>query len=56
MIDTPIIYTKLGDDPFTCPYDGARTDQISDNNVIYQEKCRFCEAVFNFEFDDEDDL
>lgn len=39
---------------FHCPYDGARTEAVSDNGVIYKERCLSCSKIFNFEIESED--
>lgn len=41
------------DSPFTCPYDGARTEFLGVSNNVYAEACPHCGNVFNFEFDEE---
>jgi transcription elongation factor Elf1 len=42
------------DTPFTCPYDGTRTEYVDVVNNQYVEACPCCGQIFNFEFDEED--
>jgi hypothetical protein len=42
-----------GEDPFTCPFDGARTDPVENDGKIYIEKCLECSKVLAFDFDEE---
>jgi transcription elongation factor Elf1 len=50
MIET---FSADSDQPFTCPYDGARTEYVDavDNECI--EACPHCGQIFKFEFDKE---
>jgi hypothetical protein len=48
------IFIADSDQPFTCPYDGARTEAVSNNGFIYVERCTCCSRTINFEFDDEE--
>jgi len=50
MID---VFIADADAPFTCPYDGAQTEAVSDNGIIYVEQCLHCKQTINFEFDEE---
>jgi len=54
MNDTIDVFIADPDAPFTCPYDGARTDAVGDNGVIYRERCPECKTLLYFEFDEED--
>ena len=56
MNDTVDVFIADPDQPFTCPYDGARTDAVSSNGVIYQEQCLHCKQLIYFEFDDEEEV
>jgi hypothetical protein len=49
------ILTFIADDdqPFTCPYDGARTMPVSDNGVVYTERCIECNKLFNFDISED---
>jgi len=55
MNDTVDIFIVDSDAPFTCPHDGARTDAIRNNGIVYEERCLHCGNVFYFEFVDEDE-
>jgi hypothetical protein len=54
MNDTVDVFIADPEAPFTCPYDGARTDAVSDNGIVYKERCLHCNQVIYFEFDDEE--
>jgi hypothetical protein len=54
MNDTVDIFIADPDAPFTCPYDGARTDAVSNNGTVYKERCLHCGDLFYFEFDEDD--
>lgn len=54
MNDTVDVFIADPDTPFTCPYDGARTEAVSDNGIVYKERCLHCDQVIYFEFDDEE--
>ena len=41
-----------GDQPNTCPYDGARTDMIEDRGDHTIDECLLCHRVFNFWHDE----
>ena len=56
MNDTVDVFIADPDQPFTCPYDGARTGAVSNNGVIYKEQCLHCKQLIYFEFDDEEDV
>jgi hypothetical protein len=46
-----------GEDPFTCPEDGARTNTVETDGRIYLERCPACNKIFAFDafYDDEED-
>jgi hypothetical protein len=53
MNDT--VYIADPDQPFTCPYDGARTDFVDAVGDQYVERCLECKRVFYFEFDNDEE-
>ena len=49
-----IVFSVDHDQPFTCPYDGARTEFLDAVGNQFVEACPHCGQVFKFEFDDEE--
>ena len=54
MIDTLDVFIADPDQPFTCPYDGARTEMVSASQFLHIEQCPCCNRVITFEFDYEE--
>jgi hypothetical protein len=54
MPDT--IYGGSEDAPFTCPFDGARTNTVETDGRIFMERCLSCNKIFAFDslYDEED--
>ena len=43
-----------GDQPNTCPFDGARTELLETRDEFSIERCILCDRRFNFWSDDND--
>jgi hypothetical protein len=55
MNSTVDIFVADPDQPFTCPYDGARTEMVSAHAFLHIEKCPCCMRTIYFEFDDDEE-
>jgi len=52
MRDLVNIFIADPDEPFTCPYDGTRTEMVRAHGGLYVEKCPCCTRELYFEFDE----
>ena len=50
MNDTLEIFIADSDQPFTCPYDGARTEMVGASGFLHIEQCPCCNRKIYFEF------
>ena len=55
MNQTLEIFIADDDQPFTCPYDGARTEWAGASGFLHIEQCPCCMRTIYFEFDKGDD-
>jgi hypothetical protein len=53
MNDALEIFIADQDQPFTCPYDGARTEMVGASGFLHIEQCPCCMRTIYFEFDRE---